>query len=190
MNGVKESKSRRSGHAGAEERATGVRTRAEPRRAIVTDLSLREIDDQNREAVVALRVAAGQEAYVSSVADSLDEARDTPEGNPWYRAVYADDLPVGFVMLSWNVTPDPPRIIGPWFLWKLLIDERHQRRGYGRGAVKLVADIARDHGASELLTSYVAGKGSPEPFYRQMGFVPTGELDEKGETVLALRLRD
>jgi len=153
-------------------------------------ISLREITDQNREAVAALRVAASQERYVSSVADSLDEARDTPEGNPWYRAIYADDQPVGFVMLSWNVTPDPPQIIGPWFLWKLLIDERHQGRGYGREAVKLVSDIARGQGASELLTSYVAGERSPESFYRQIGFVPTGEEDEKGEKVLALRLRN
>jgi diamine N-acetyltransferase len=155
----------------------------------VSVVSLREITDQNREALVALRVAASQGGYVSSVADSLEEARDTPEGNPWYRAIYAEDEPVGFVMLSWNVTPDPPRIIGPWFLWKLLIDQRHQGCGYGREAVKLVADIARDHGASELLTSYVAGDWSPEPFYRQIGFVPTGEQDEKGEIVLALRLR-
>jgi diamine N-acetyltransferase len=155
----------------------------------VSAVSLREITDQNREAVVALRIAASQETYVSTVADSLEEARETPEGNPWYRAIYADDQPVGFVMLSWNVTPDPPRIIGPWFLWKLLIDERHQGRGYGRGAVKLVADIARDHGASELLTSYVVGEKSPEPFYRRIGFVPTGEQDEKGEIVLTLRLR-
>jgi diamine N-acetyltransferase len=153
-------------------------------------ISLREITDQNREAVAALRVAASQERYVSSVADSLDEARDTPEGNPWYRAIYADDQPVGFVMLSWNVTPDPPQIIGPWFLWKLLIDERHQGCGYGREAVKLVSDIARGQGASELLTSYVAGERSPESFYRRIGFVRTGEEDEKGEKVLALRLRN
>src|SRR3954467_15434328 len=116
-------------------------------------ISLREITDQNREAVAALRVAASQERYVSSVADSLDEARDTPEGNPWYRAIYADDQPVGFVMLSWNVTPDPPQIIGPWFLWKLLIDERHQGRGYGREAAKLVSGIARGQGGSGFLTS-------------------------------------
>jgi hypothetical protein len=32
---------------------------------------------------------------------------------------------VGFVMVSWNVEPQPPEIIGPWFLWKLLIDQRH-----------------------------------------------------------------
>ena len=152
-------------------------------------VSLREITDYNRESVLALCIAPSQQGYVSSVADSLEEARDNPDGNPWYRAIYADGEPVGFVMISWNVIPDPPRIIGPWFLWKLLIDERHQGRGYGRDAVKLVADLARDQGASELLTSYVGGERSPEPFYRQLGFVPTGEQDEKGEEVLALRLR-
>jgi diamine N-acetyltransferase len=151
-------------------------------------VSLREITDQNREAVLALRIAPAQEGYVSTIADSLEEALETPEGNPWYRAIYADGRPVGFVMLSWNVTPDPPRIIGPWFLWKLLIDEHHQGRGYGRQAVKLVADIAREQGASEIMTSCVAGEGSPEPFYEHLGFVPTGEQDEKGEKVLALRL--
>jgi GNAT superfamily N-acetyltransferase len=156
----------------------------------VSGVSLREITDQNREAVVALRVSPSQEGYVSSVADSLEEAHDTPEGNPWYRAIYADDQLVGFVMLSWNVTPDPPRIIGPWFLWKLLIDERYQGCGYGRDAVRLVADIARDQGASVLLTSYVAGARSPNSFYSQIGFVPTGEEDEKGEKVLALDLRN
>jgi diamine N-acetyltransferase len=152
-------------------------------------ISLREITDQNRQAVVALRVAASQEGYVSTVADSLEEARGTPEGNPWYRAIYADGQPVGFVMLSWNVTPDPPRVIGPWFLWKLLIDERYQGCGYGREAVRLVAGIAHDQGASELLTSLVAGERSPESLYRRIGFVPTGEQDEKGERILALRLR-
>jgi RimJ/RimL family protein N-acetyltransferase len=117
----------------------------------VRGVSLRGITDQKREAVRALRIAASQERYVSSVADSLEEARDTPEGNPWYRAIYADDQPVGFVMLSWNVTPDPPRIIGPWFLWKLLIDERYHGCGYGREALRLVADIARSPGRGPRL---------------------------------------
>ncbi len=116
------------------------------------------------------------------------KAEETPEGKPWFRAVYADDLPVGFVMLSWNVTPDPPRIIGPWFLWRLLIDVQHQGCGYGREAVKLVADIARDNGAAELLTSYGRGEGGPEPFYRRIGFRPTGERAEKGEVIVALDL--
>ena len=149
---------------------------------------LREVTDENRHAVLALRVAPAQERFVGTVTGALSDAQEIPEGKPWYRAIYADGQPVGFVMLSWNVTPEPPRIIGPWFLWKLLVDERHQGRGYGREAVGLVAEIVRANGAAELLTSCLPGDDGPEPFYRHIGFSPTGELDEKGEIILALDL--
>lgn len=151
-------------------------------------MTLRELTESNRAAVVGLSVAPAQRRFVGSVAGALDDAAEIPEGNPWYRAIYADDEPVGFVMLSWDVTPDPPRIIGPWFLWKLLIDERHQRLGYARAAVRLVADVVRAEGATELLTSYAQGDGEPWPFYRSLGFRPTGELDEAGEIILGLDL--
>lgn len=151
-------------------------------------LTLREVTDENREEVLAVRVAPAQTRFVGTVAEALRDAEEFPEAKPWYRAIYAGDEPVGFVMLSWNVTPEPPRIIGPWFLWKLLVAERQQRRGYGREAVRLVADIVRANGAVELLTSCVQGEGGPEPFYRRLGFTPTGELDENGEIILALDL--
>jgi hypothetical protein len=41
----------------------------------------------NAPAVLALRLAPGQERFVSSVADSLEEADEAPHGNPWSRAV-------------------------------------------------------------------------------------------------------
>ena len=151
-------------------------------------VALREITSENRDKVVGLRVAPAQKRFVGTVADALAAAEEIPEGNAWPRAVYVDDAPVGFVMLSWNVVPQPPRIIGPWFLWKLFVDERHQGRGYGRQAVSLVAEIAREQGASELFTSCVGGERSPEPFYRELGFVPTGEEDEKGERILVAPL--
>jgi diamine N-acetyltransferase len=154
----------------------------------VSAVTLREVTDENRHAVLAVRVAPTQERFVGTVAGALTDAREIPQGKPWYRAIYADDQPVGFVMLSWNVKPEPPRIIGPWFLWKLLVDERHQRLGYGREAVRLVADIVSANGAAELLTSCVPGADGPEPFYRRVGFIPTGELDENGEIILALEL--
>jgi diamine N-acetyltransferase len=147
---------------------------------------LREITDENREAVRALRVGPGQERFVASVAKSLADAATTPEGNPWYRAIYAGDEPVGFVMLSWDVTP-APGIFGPWFLWRLLIDERHQRRGYGRAALDLIVDLVRAEGATELLTSYQPGEGEPWPFYEKFGFRSTGEVDGS-EILIALDL--
>jgi diamine N-acetyltransferase len=86
-------------------------------------VSLREVTEGNRQEVLAIRVAPGQERFVSSVAESLEEAEAYRRASPWYRAVYVGAVPVGFVMLSWDCVPQPPEIIGPWFLWKLLIDD-------------------------------------------------------------------
>lgn len=152
----------------------------------MTRVSLREITDENRDAVRALRVGQGQERFVSSVVESLEEAAATPQAAPWCRAVYADEEPVGFVMLSWNVTP-APGILGPYFLWRLLIDEHQQRRGFGREALVQMVDLVRADGATELLTSYHPGDGEPWPFYQRFGFEPTGHVDE-GEIVLRLDL--
>jgi diamine N-acetyltransferase len=157
----------------------------------VVVVTLEEITDQNREAVLALRVAPGQERFVSSVRDSLAEAAAYPHARPWYRAVYACGEPagpVGFVMVSWNVKPQPPEIIGPWFLWKLLIDERYQGRGYGAAIVRQIADLVRAEGATELLTSYVPEDGGPAGFYQRLGFVATGEFDDHGEVIVRLGL--
>ena len=151
-------------------------------------VTLREITEDDAQSVLALRVAPGQERFVSSVADSLEEADEYPQGSPWFRAVYADETPVGFVMLSWDVEPQPPEINGPWFLWKLLIDHRHQGRGYGREVLRQVVELVRAQGGTELLTSHVPGEGGPAGFYARLGFVPTGELDPDGEILLRLRL--
>ena len=107
-------------------------------------ITLREITVDDVPCVLALRLAPGQERFVSSVADSLAEADAHPEGKPWCRAVYADDEPVGFVMLSWDLQPVPPDLQGPGFLWKPLIDHRHQGRGYGREVVRQVLALVRE----------------------------------------------
>ncbi|MDI9887132.1 GNAT family N-acetyltransferase [Streptomyces sp. HNM0645] len=144
---------------------------------------LREITDDNREAVRSLRVRRDQKQFVASVSKSLKEAAKTPEANPWYRAVYRDEEPVGFVMLAWKPPTGPYR--GRHFLWRLLVDKRYQKRGIGREALTQIADLVRADGATELLTSYEPGEGEPWPFYRKFGFEPTGEIDD-GEIVLRL----
>ena len=153
-------------------------------------VTLREITDANLDSVLAVRTTSAQEQFVSSVADSIAEADANPRGKPWYRAVYADEQPVGFVMLSWDVEPQPPHINGPWFLWKLLIDSRHQRLGYGKEVIRQVVQLVRGHGAVELLTSYVPGEGGPSGFYAGLGFVPRGDMDPDGEIILRLDLHD
>jgi diamine N-acetyltransferase len=153
-------------------------------------VTLREITADNRAAVEALAVRPEQREYVAGVTDSLAEAAETPAAAPWYRAVYADDTPVGFVMLSDGITAENvanPDFLGPYFLWRLLIDHRHQGDGYGGATIHLVVDHLRAHhpDARVLLTSCVPGPATPLPFYRRQGFRRTGQIHD-GETVLEL----
>jgi diamine N-acetyltransferase len=149
-------------------------------------ISLRPITDANRQEVEALRVSPGQEQFVSNVVESLQEAAEYPGAHAMYWAVYAGETPVGFVMIADEV--DSPDYI-PQFLWKLLIDERHQGRGYGKATLDLVVEYFRGRpGVEAVTTSAVPGEGSPVTFYEQYGFVRTGEIDD-GEIVLRLKIR-
>jgi diamine N-acetyltransferase len=121
------------------------------------------------------------------VVKSLEDAATTPEAEPWYRAVYTGDEPVAFVMLSWDVPPGRPGILGPYFLWRLLVDWRHQGRGIGRAVLTEVVSLVRADGATALLTSHQPGDDGPGAFYRKFGFTPTGEIDH-GEIVVRLAL--
>lgn len=151
-------------------------------------VSLREITPVNEAAVRALRVAPGQEHFVASVAQSLDDAKQSPEAHPWIRAIYAGERPIGFVMLCYDVPPGNPEAPWRYFLWRLLIDASHQRRGYGRAAMALVIDVVqRGPGATDLITSVHPGEGGPAPFYRSLGFESTGEWFD-GEEVYRLPL--
>jgi diamine N-acetyltransferase len=152
-------------------------------------VTLREVTADNEAAVRALTVVPGQELFVASVGESLDEAASTPDAHPWYRAIYPADQPVGFVMLSFDVPPGRPEYPWRYFLWRLPVDARYQHRGYGRAAMALVVDIVRrSPGASDLFTSVHPGEGGPALFYRSLGFEPRGEWFD-GEEVYRLPLR-
>ena len=150
-------------------------------------VSLRPITDENRATVLALRVSKAQEQFVSNVPESLAEAAAEPDGRAIQWAVYDDETPVGFVMISDEV--GGPGYIAQ-YLWKLLIDERHQRRGLGTAALDLVVEYFRGRPGVEVMwTSAGQGDGSPIPFYERYGFVRTGDTVFDDEVLLRLDLR-
>jgi diamine N-acetyltransferase len=151
-------------------------------------VTLREITPANRAAVEALRVTDVQSGYVEGVAESLVEAAATPDAMPWFRALYAGDLPVGFVMISDGITAENPDYLGPYYLWRLVIGQQHQRQGFGAAAIRLVGEHVRSRpDARVLLTSVVPGPASPIGFYLRQGFRDTGVM-HLGERVLELDL--
>jgi len=95
----------------------------------------------------------------------------------WFRAIYADETPAGFVMLYDD--PETPE----YLLWRLMVAEPYHGKGFGRRAIELLIDYVRTRpGAQVLLTSCGQGAGSPEGFYRRLGFERNGKMydDEVG----------
>lgn len=143
-------------------------------------VTLREITEETVSAILDLRVAKEQENFVANNAVSLAQAHFSKHA--WFRAIYADETPVGFILLFDN--PAEPI----YYLWRFMLDERFQRLGFGSKALGLLVDYVKTRpNATELLLSYVPKEGGPKGFYESLGFVHTGK-EHGGELEMRLAL--
>ena len=151
------------------------------------EVSLRAITSRNLKAILALSVTEEQKkVYPRSNAYSIAEGHYPPDDDAvWMRAIYAGDNPVGFLMTS----EDPDR--GEYFLWRLMVDAKHQGKGYGSRAVELLIErIKASPNAKELLTAHLKDDGDAGSFYRKLGFEYTGEVLDSGDHVMKISLQE
>src|ERR1700685_945835 len=138
---------------------------------------------------MGLRRGPGQDQYLDSMEEIFAEVDEGPRAMPRPWAVHdaKTGALVGFAMISDNVPqPIDDDLVGPYYLWKLLIDHRFQHRGYGAAALD-AGYLATRPGADVLYTSCADGSGSPRGFYLRYGFADTGRV-MWGESVLTLDL--
>ncbi|MGH6609778.1 MAG: GNAT family N-acetyltransferase [Burkholderiaceae bacterium] len=147
-------------------------------------VNLREVTRETLRAVCKLDAGDGG-TQVAPNAVSIAEASFYDEA--WFRAIYDDDELVGFVMLydpALSEKPEEP----DYFLWRLMIDKAHQRKGLGHEAVhRLIEHVRTRPGAKKLLVSHRSQADALGRFYGSFGFVYTGK-EEDGEKVMALTL--
>jgi diamine N-acetyltransferase len=141
---------------------------------------LREVTAKTVRIICRLEVSEEQKYFVAPNAVSIAEAYFEPKA--WFRAIYADDIPVGFVMLYDD--PDEP----DYFLWRYMIDARYQKMGFGKRGLDLLIDYVRTRpGAHVLGVSCHPGEDGPELFYRKYGFALTGRMiDNEAEMKLEI----
>jgi len=133
-------------------------------------VALREINKENLWDIFKLEVAPEQRKYVASNSVSIAQAYFDRE-TAWFRAIYADETPVGFLMLADDSEAQE------YFIWRLMIDARYQKFGFAKRALEQLFEYVRTRpGAEEVKVSYVPGDGGPQGFYEKMGFRPTGEI--------------
>ena len=154
-----------------------------------TTIEFVEVDADNIRAVGQIEVAHYQRRFVASVTQSIADAAHPPiehgvQVRPWYRAIEADGELAGFAMLSMPTSNQPVP-----YLWRMLVDTWHQRRGIARRAIGQLAEMLLSEGCDHIDVSFVDEPDGPEAFYAQLGFERTGNVDD-GEVEARAALRE
>lgn len=141
------------------------------------------ITHENYRAYGRLRTHHSQQRFVAPMWQSYGDALfpEPEDGHPVVpvlHGVEADGEPVGFLMYADAVNPGTPEP----YLWRFLVDRRHQGRGIGGRALAAWFEDLRAAGHQGVMTSWVPGHGGPEGFYLRNGFAPTGDVED-GEVV-------
>lgn len=141
-------------------------------------VTLRDITPANWEAIIALKVREDQKNFVASNLYSLAEAKIFPDCVPL--AIYAAEQPVGFLMYAYE---DERR---EWWIFRLMIAQEEQGKGYGRAAMRLAIERMRAiPGCERIFISFEPENSVAEQLYRSLGFVPNDEIFH-GEVVYRL----
>jgi diamine N-acetyltransferase len=147
------------------------------------EVGLREITEESVRDICRLSdtLTPPKKFMVAPNAVSIAQAHFSEHA--WFRAIYAGETPVGFIML-YDDAEEPE-----YFLWRLMVAEQYHGMGFGRRAMELLVDYVKTRpGAKVLETSCGQGPGSPEGFYKRIGFERNGKMH--GEEVgLSLALQ-
>lgn len=128
-------------------------------------------------------LSPAQRKTVADNVRSIAQAHFSP--SVWMRAIYADETPIGFIMTHTGSDYEDGIDCPGVFLWRLMIAGPYQGRDFGKRAVEKLIQHLKAMGIPLLYTSCGQGEGSPEGFYRKLGFTPTGDhYDDEIELVL------
>lgn len=152
---------------------------------------IRPVSKDNWRELSKLGVREDQREFVASNLYSIAEAQfgeDIAGEGHWDMTpfgIYDGDAPVGFLMIAHNFYAQ--KFQG--FVIRLMVDEKHQGKGYGRFGVNWILEHFRaDERVKVIGISYEPHNEVAQKLYASLGFVETGEIED-GEAIAALNLR-
>ncbi len=156
-------------------------------------LRLEKVAGKNVWDLLKLSVSEDQKNFVAGNDISLIEAYTavTANGHAFPFGIYDGETPVGFLMIGYDTDDDwtdaPAAAKDSYNLWRLMIDQRYQGRGFGREAVRLALEFIKTFpcGKAEYCwLSYEPENTAARRLYHSFGFRETGEMD--GEEIIAV----
>ena len=147
-------------------------------------IELIPVDQSNRTDCIRLKVTEAQSEYIAANEKSLEEAAEHSEvARPF--VIYSDGIAVGFTMFAFEPDYEDPN--DRYWLWRFMIDEKRQGRGYGTAALKVIIQYFKNHGANNIRLSTKETNTRALSLYHKAGFHDTGEMNDE-EIVLQLDL--
>lgn len=147
-------------------------------------LSIEPVSRDNRERVLALSLAPGQEGFVETPAQCLQEARRLWLWRPV--AICDQGEVVGFAMYGRFPREDTH---GRVWLDRLLIDRQYQGKGYGGAAVDILCRrLQQEYHCDQVYLSCYSQNRAAISLYEKKGFQLNGEKDINGEDVMVRHL--
>ena len=150
-------------------------------------IKLEPINDNNRDAVLALSVREDQ-PFVAPNDYSLSEADEANAKAPSTArpfAIYAGEKIVGFCMLA--LDPEDENPVDRYCLWRFMIDKNEQGKGYGQAALQEIIRYFKENGVDTVYLSTAPANARGLHVYHKAGFRETGEMEDE-EAILVLKL--
>ena len=147
-------------------------------------IELIELSEDNLKQCFELKVARDQTQYIASNEASWKTAKEN-ENVARHFAIYCDGKMVGFTMFAFDEDYEDPD--DRYWLWRFMIDERFQGKGYGTAALQVIIRYFKDHGADNIRLSTKETNTHALSMYRKAGFRDTGEMNGE-EIVLQMNL--
>ncbi|WP_454919983.1 GNAT family N-acetyltransferase [Abiotrophia defectiva] len=149
-------------------------------------ITFREITSDNYSQVLNLKITPEQEAakFVAPVVRSLADAwYYREEGITYPKAIYAKEDLVGFIM--YDLDPESQQV----FIWRFLIDQAFQGKGYGRQTIEAVLAMAKEQAQmTKVVADYVDGNEPMKKILLDLGFEETGFDQDSKEHIMVYQL--
>ena len=147
-------------------------------------IKLINLSEDNIQQCLEMKAASDQMQYIASNKDSWKAAKENEKvARPF--AIYCENKMVGFTMFAFDEDYEDPN--DRYWLWRFMIDEGLQGKGYGTAALQVIIQYFRHHGANNIRLSTKETNTHALSMYHKAGFRKTGEANE-GEIVLQLDL--
>ena len=155
-------------------------------------LTIRPVTKDNWQILAKLKVREDQNHFVAPNVYSIAESQfgsDEDDGSHWDMfpyGIYDHETPVGFLMYGYNFSYRDFEA----FITRLMVDENHQGKGYGKFGMQTMLDIFRqDERIHSVGISYEPENEAARNLYAGLGFVETGQMIGD-ETLAVYKIRD